>query len=54
MHGGIPANMVLFRFVGEESYSKGSSKDYLIKNGPTWWYVSTPKAFEFDNFADVV
>ena len=24
------------RFVGEESYSKGSSRDYLIDNSPTW------------------
>ncbi|KAI4682353.1 uncharacterized protein J4E88_005243 [Alternaria novae-zelandiae] len=24
------------KFVGEESYSKGSSRDYLIDNSPTW------------------
>lgn len=24
------------RFVGEESYSKGTSKQYLISNEPTW------------------
>jgi hypothetical protein len=24
------------RFVGEESYSKGSSKEYLIDDSPTW------------------
>lgn len=24
------------RFVGEESYSKGASKDYLITDEPTW------------------
>lgn len=23
-------------FIGEETYSKGSSKEYLIKDGPTW------------------
>jgi myo-inositol-1(or 4)-monophosphatase len=26
----------LFRFVGEESYSKGASKEYLITDEPTW------------------
>lgn len=25
-----------YRFVGEESYSKGSSKEYLIDDSPTW------------------
>lgn len=24
------------RFIGEETYSKGSSKEYLIKDEPTW------------------
>lgn len=24
------------RFVGEESYSKGASKEYLITDEPTW------------------
>jgi fructose-1,6-bisphosphatase/inositol monophosphatase family enzyme len=24
------------RFVGEESYSKGASRDYLIDDSPTW------------------
>lgn len=30
---------VSFRFVGEESYSKGSSREYLIGHEPTWWYA---------------
>lgn len=24
------------RFIGEETYSKGASRDYLINNEPTW------------------
>jgi myo-inositol-1(or 4)-monophosphatase len=26
----------IIRFVGEESYGKGSSKEYLIDDSPTW------------------
>jgi len=25
-----------YRFIGEETYSAGSSKEYLIGDGPTW------------------
>lgn len=28
--------LTLLRFVGEESYSKGASRDYLIDDSPTW------------------
>lgn len=30
----LPAD--LFRFLGEESYAKGQSRDYLIDEHPTW------------------
>lgn len=26
----------IFRFLGEESYAKGQSRDYLIDEHPTW------------------
>jgi hypothetical protein len=28
--------LTLVRFVGEESYSKGATRDYLIDESPTW------------------
>ncbi|RYF47732.1 MAG: hypothetical protein EOO38_11575 [Cytophagaceae bacterium] len=28
--------LIRTRFVGEESYSKGASRDYLIDDSPTW------------------
>lgn len=27
---------IALRFIGEETYSKGSSKDYLVNEEPTW------------------
>lgn len=26
----------MLRFIGEETYSKGTSKDYLVNEEPTW------------------
>ena len=36
IHTAIQKNYPSHFFVGEESYSKGSSKDYLVTNAPTW------------------
>lgn len=32
----VLSKIVSRRFIGEETYSKGSSRDYLIKDDPTW------------------
>lgn len=36
IHQSISMRYPSHDFVGEESYSKGSSKDYLVTNAPTW------------------
>lgn len=36
IHTAIQKQYPSHSFIGEETYSKGSSKDYLVKNDPTW------------------
>lgn len=36
IHASIQKRYPSHAFIGEETYSKGSSKDYLVKNEPTW------------------
>jgi myo-inositol-1(or 4)-monophosphatase len=36
IHSAIQSRYPKHAFLGEETYSKGSSKEYLIQNGPTW------------------
>ncbi|KAK5464837.1 hypothetical protein LTS15_001400 [Exophiala xenobiotica] len=36
IHSSIQKRYPSHAFVGEESYSKGSSKEYLVTNAPTW------------------
>jgi hypothetical protein len=39
------------RFIGEESYSKGQSRDYLIDENPTWCVDPLDGKFMFKFFA---
>ncbi|KIW17436.1 hypothetical protein PV08_04630 [Exophiala spinifera] len=36
IHSSIHKRYPSHSFIGEETYSKGSSKEYLVKNDPTW------------------
>jgi myo-inositol-1(or 4)-monophosphatase len=36
IHSTIQSKYPKHAFLGEETYSKGSSKEYIIQNGPTW------------------
>ena len=36
IHSSIRSRYPTHDFIGEESYSKGSSKQYLVTSGPTW------------------
>jgi myo-inositol-1(or 4)-monophosphatase len=36
IHSAIQSRYPKHAFLGEETYSKGSSKEYLIQNSPTW------------------
>lgn len=33
---GRDGKLTIFRFLGEETYAKGQSRDYLIDEQPTW------------------